>query len=410
LIVPVVHIKQGEFPVEKVQQKTYVPEKKKDLIKEKIESSLKQKITDSDYLKTERFAELRYKESQIGKKTIQRICILYKDGKELSYIVHYINSRSGCISSVNLADVYTVLYHCEKQGLVKQRKNFLKFELKISQFPVVYKHWKSGMKQRDIVDVCHDVAKAPKNAIEKVVRALYIRHLDTKKSLEIDTEEAAKKLLTKATQMMIDGRHAFVIFTDQIPSGILSKFIDRSELDNHETADGIISDAIEDFKSNVLPGESINSNDTSYDISDEEKQLRYEKRLQAAERRHGMKLPTNVDLDRFEKEGVIQVLGYAPNEVLPTGSIPIPLYISETEDKTDIKKLVRELNEQDSDDSGDLNSSVPDYSEQIPEEEIIADIEEEFSPLFPLETVDEPTEVEKASGTKKSSFNIDDIL
>ena len=189
----------------------------------------------------QRNVHLRYKPEEIGSKTIERVCRYYMNGNMLSDILQVINGPRAFNVTLNLADLYTILNLAAQAKKIKQRKKYGSFELRINDFVTVFRAWKSGMKPREILSI----VPTCKVGVDRVLRALNVRHREEKARLQIAAEASALDILSRAHTMAIDGRAAFVIFQDEIPQEAIKAGVALPELDEDilfETAQQIPED------------------------------------------------------------------------------------------------------------------------------------------------------------------------
>jgi hypothetical protein len=164
-----------------------------------------------------RTVELRYKPEVIGQKAIDQVCRYYQNGLQLHDIILRVNAARPSNVTVNLADVYTIINIAAQQKKLKQRKKFLELELRINDFVLVYRAWKSGMPPKEILSLLPH----SRIGVERAIRALRARLKEERVRLELKADACAREILGLATSAVFENRLAYVIFYDDIPKHLI---------------------------------------------------------------------------------------------------------------------------------------------------------------------------------------------
>lgn len=177
--------------------------------------------------------ELRFREHQIGIKTIERVCNYYTNKLPLADILAHINGPRKSADTLSLPDLYTILNHAAQAKKIKQRKKFMEFELEINQFVTVFRMWRGGAKPKEIA------AFLPKKeiAITRVLAALNRRHREAVAKFEVKAEGSAREILAKSHPILVAGRKAFIIYLDEIPPGIIEEGVEFPEIEDDALTD-----------------------------------------------------------------------------------------------------------------------------------------------------------------------------
>jgi len=180
--------------------------------------------------------------------SIKRISNWYRRDVQLSAILRLFNGAR-TRETIALCDLYTILYNEAKAGRIKQRKAHLEFELMINEFVHVYKLWRSGSSQHDILKL----SEASQIGIMRAIRSLMLRYYDEQKKLGLIENANATDLLARGHIGTHEGRPALIIFRDDVPTNLM-EFFALYDLENAEDT-GVAADEFGNLSSgNELGG------------------------------------------------------------------------------------------------------------------------------------------------------------
>jgi hypothetical protein len=185
--------------------------------KNPIKKSVRQKL---ERLNME-FLTFRFRPDQLTQKTIDRVCKYYMEGIQLADIVRKVNGPRPSLTTLNLADVYTILWHAVHTPQytpiqVQQRKRYREWELCIEAFPRLVKAWRAGQTKKDMY-----LLGSP-TAVNRVLHAMYLRCNAEADRMTIKVESSASEILKYAERRILDGQEAWIIFVNKLPQSLQS--------------------------------------------------------------------------------------------------------------------------------------------------------------------------------------------
>lgn len=165
---------------------------------------------------------LRYETEVVGQQLIDKVCKAYNAGLQISDIVRMVKGPMNTVTSLNLADVYYILYHAVTYKNytsveVKQRLRFKEFEISLKLFPAVLDAWRKGVKKKDIYAIANPIA------VDRICHSLYCRANGQKAQLRQISEGSAIELLSTAKREVINGEDCLVISMNLIPDELYKR-------------------------------------------------------------------------------------------------------------------------------------------------------------------------------------------
>lgn len=189
------------------------------------------------------YLSFRYKPEQLTQKTIDRICKYYMEGIQIGDIVRKVNGPRPSLTTLNQADVYTILWHALHTPQytaveVKQRKRYREWELCIEAFPRLLQAWREGRSKKDM-----HLFGSP-TAVDRVLHAMYLRCNAEAERMEIKAEASAIEILKYAEQHIFQGQTAWVILVNKLPKHLQDILQPgSSDIGNNDIDDSILPDS-----------------------------------------------------------------------------------------------------------------------------------------------------------------------
>lgn len=123
-------------------------------------------------------------------------------------------------------DLYTILFVLLKDQKIQQRTSN-RGELTILEFCEFFRLWKCGASEKECLQPFHDNASKVAHG-KKVLRSTAERYRREQKALVSsvnpdDPNQARRDVLSLAIRQKVNGRHALVIYIEDIPIGMVSQ-------------------------------------------------------------------------------------------------------------------------------------------------------------------------------------------